>query len=186
MATPNIRKTIGVIQQSEAFVHFLSRVIGTKTDPLLCEIRDNPIPNGALLPLDPNVLHSEEHGLVEDDLVARVLCDQSLFKDNNSKVHYYLEEASLSTQHAASIKPYQKKTNGRDALLSLVQQHARNGKWKKEVKKADDVICKSRWKGEINYYLSQFVSQQINSCITMEQCTEYVDFLLPNASTRVK
>ena len=46
--------------------------------------------------------------------------DHALFKDNNAKVHYYLEEAAQSTQHGSLIKSYQIKKNGRDDWLPLV------------------------------------------------------------------
>ena len=57
-----------------------------------------------LLPLDKNAPYLEEYGSVEDELVARLSHDHRSFKDDNTKVHYYLEEVARSTQHAASIK----------------------------------------------------------------------------------
>ena len=54
-------------------------------------IRDGDEPNGALLPLAPNLPYSEEHVSVEDDLAAWVSHNNPLFRDDNAKVCYYLE-----------------------------------------------------------------------------------------------
>ena len=53
--------------------------------------------------------HSEEHGSVEDKIVARVVCEHQPLEDDIIKVFYYLEEAEWVTQHTSSIKPYQRK-----------------------------------------------------------------------------
>ena len=81
-----------------------------------------------LLSLASNLPHSEEYGSVEDERVARVPCVYSLFKDDNAKVHYYLEGSKRSTQHVASIKPYQRKKNGRNASLTLIRKYDRKDK----------------------------------------------------------
>jgi len=47
-----------------------------------------------------------------------------MFRDDNAKVYYLLEEATRSTGYAASIKPFQRLKNGRGAWLALVAQYA--------------------------------------------------------------
>ena len=78
-------------------------------------IKDDDVLSGVLPPLDPNTPHSEEYGSFEDKLVACVSHDYILFKDDNTKVHYYLEEAARITQCKYSIKSCQREKNGRDA-----------------------------------------------------------------------
>ena len=47
-----------------------------------------------------------------------------------------------------------KKENERDNWLSLARQHAGKGKWKQEIKKLEEFIHNSSWKGLIIYYVS--------------------------------
>ena len=57
--------------------------------------------------LENNRPHSEEHGSVENKLIARASHKHELFCEDNAKVYYHLEEASRGTSYAASIKPFQ-------------------------------------------------------------------------------
>ena len=61
-------------------------------------IREDVTPSGVLLPLAPNVPHTDDHSLVEDELLVRMSCDRPLFKDDKTKVHCFLEETVHSTQ----------------------------------------------------------------------------------------
>ena len=58
-------------------------------------------------------------------MAALVSCDHSSFNDDNAKVCYYLEKASMSAQCAASIKLYQINKNRRDVYLSLDRQYTK-------------------------------------------------------------
>ena len=52
-----------------------------------------------------------------------------LFWEDNSEVYFLLKEATRGTSYAASIKPFQRMKNGRDAYLALVGQYAGKDKW---------------------------------------------------------
>ena len=51
-------------------------------------------------PLAPNKPHSEEHGSVEAELVARASPVHELYRDDNAEVYYYLEEATQTMQYS--------------------------------------------------------------------------------------
>ena len=57
--------------------------------------------------LENNHPHSEEHGSVENEFIARASHKHELFHEDNTKVYYHLEEATDGTSYAASIKPFQ-------------------------------------------------------------------------------
>ena len=57
--------------------------------------------------LENNPPHSEEHGSVENELIAQASHNHELFHEDNAKVYYHLEEATCGTSYAASIKPFQ-------------------------------------------------------------------------------
>jgi len=119
---PKITKALPVIKWTEAFQDFLNRVIGARTIPLSYVIRPNVAVPATAPTLAANQPHSEEHGSVERELVARASHAHALYRDDNAQVYYYLEEATRTTQYAASIKPFQRAKDGRGAWI-ILRQH---------------------------------------------------------------
>ena len=74
--------------------------------------------------LENNRPHSEEHGSVENELIAQASHEHELFREDNAKVYYHLEEATHGTSYVASIKPFQQSKNGRGAWVALTNQYA--------------------------------------------------------------
>lgn len=182
---PMITKNLAITKWSEAFMDFLHRVVGSRTIPLAYVVREDEnvpaiAPNRAT-----NQPYAEEFGSVEVELINRAKHNHALFRDDNSKVYYYLEEATRTTSFAASIKPFQRSKNGRGAFLALVSQYAGEDKWRAELKKQDDLLHNRKWKGNTNLSLDRFISQHRNAYVSMSQCAEHVPFQLPNALTRV-
>ena len=102
--------------------------------PLAYVIRpeaDVPMATPALAPGEP---YSLEHGLVEQELVARASHMHVLFQEDNSEIYYKLEEALRGTPYAASIKPFQRAKQGREAWLAITRQYAGKDKWAAEIK----------------------------------------------------
>ena len=91
-------------------------------------------------PLLPNEPHSESAGSVEQEMINRASHDHPLFCEDNATVYYKIEEATRSTQYAASIKPFQRRREGRGAYEALVDQHAGHDKWNAEVKRHDNFL----------------------------------------------
>ena len=106
--------------------------------------------------------------------------------NDSSSVYYHLEEAVRSTSYASSIKPYQRQKDGRGAWLAIVSQYAGKDKWDSEIKKQDDFLHSSQWKGQSNFTLGMLITQHRAAYVSMVQCAEHVDYQLPNAQTRVK
>jgi hypothetical protein len=123
--------------------------------------------------------------LVELDLINRASHDDPLFNEDNSKVYFFLEEATRGTQYAASIKPYQRSKDGRGASFSIRNQYAGRDKWEAELKKQDELIYNRVWKGQSNYSLEKCIAHHRNAFFSMEQCAQHVSFQLPNDHTRV-
>ena len=112
---PKITKALPTIKWTEAFQDFLNRVIGARMIPLAYVIQTDPQVPGNAPPLAANQPHSTEHGSVVGELVVRAAHTHALFRDDNSVVYYHLEEATRGTSYAASIKPFQRRKDGRGA-----------------------------------------------------------------------
>ena len=85
----------------------------------------------ALAPSEP---YSLEHGSVKQELVARASHTHALFREDNSDVYYKLEEATRGTLYAASIKPFQRVKQGREAWLQSLDSMLGKDKWVAEIK----------------------------------------------------
>ena len=182
---PKISKALPVIKWTEAFSDFLSRVVGVRTIPLSYVIRQNVEVPAATPPLANHQPHSTEHGSVEAELVARASHTHALYRDDNDKVYHYLEEATRSTTYAASIKPYQRRKDGRGAWFAIKNQYAGNDKWEAEIKKQEQLIHTRTWKGQTNFSLEAFTSQHRAAYVSMQQCAEHIQYQLPNEHSRV-
>jgi hypothetical protein len=183
--TPKISKALPVIKWTEAFRDFLYRVVGVRTIPLCYVIRDTVHVPATAPALAQNQPHSNEHESVEGELVARASHEHALFRDDNASVYHYLEEATRSTTYAASIKPFQRRKDGRGAWLALLGQYAGNDKWEAEIKIQESVLHTRIWKGQSNFSLESFISQHRHAYVSMEACAEHIQYQLPNEHSRV-
>ena len=172
---PKISKSLPIIKWMEAFQDHLNRVISVQMIPLAYVTRTNEDVPAVAPPLQAGQPHSDEHGSIEGELIARASHTHALFKDDNAAVYFALEEATRSTSYAASIKPFQRSKNGRSALLALTNQYAGNDKWEVETRKQDDLlhtcVC-----GKVNQ-TSHWKASLPN--------TEHIAYQLPNEHTRV-
>ena len=182
---PKISKALPVIKWTEAFQDFLNRVIGVRMIPLdYCIREDDQVPAMAP-PLAPDQPHSIVHGSVEAELTARATHTHALYRDDNATLFHYLEEATRSTPYAASIKPFQRRKDGRGAWNALTAQYAGNDKWEAEIKKQEQLLHTRVWKGQSNFSLEHFISQHRNAFVSMQACAEHVQYQLPNEHSRV-
>ena len=150
--------------------------------PLAYVIRpeaDIPVATPALAPGEP---YSLEHGSVEQELVA---C--ALFPEDNSDVYYKLEEAMRGTLYMASIKPFQRAKQGREAWLAITGQYAGKDKWAAEIKQQEQLLHTRVWKGQSNFSLEKFITQHRNAFVSMQACAERIhsQYQLPNGRSRV-
>ena len=182
---PKVTKALPIIKWTEAFIDYCNRKIGARTIPLSYVIREEHKVPAPAPPLATNLPHSEEHGSVKADLIAWASHNHPLYRDDNAKVYFDLERALRGTSYLASIKPFQRARNGRDAYLAIRNQYAGQDKWQSELKRQEDIVLNRVWKGQGNFTLDRFVGQHRNAFIMMQECAEHVPYQLPNGFTRV-
>ena len=181
---PKITKALPVIKWTEAFRDYLHRVIGLRTIPLAYVIR--PEATAPAIGIQATgAPHSTEHEAIETELIARASHGHALFREDNSSVYYKLEEATRATSYAASIKPYQRTKNGREAWLALSNQYAGKDKWEAEIKRHEQLLHTREWKGQSNFTLERFIAQHRNAFVSMQAAAEHITYQLPNEHSRV-
>lgn len=183
---PAITKALPIINWTESFNDYLHRVIGVRSIPLAYVIRDKV----DVIPIQApqhaaNQPYAAIHGSIESELIARALHTHGLYRTDNQAVYYKLEEATRGTSYAASIKPFQRAKDGRNAWLALKNQYAGKDKWEAELKRCDALIHERKWKGQTSYGLERFTQMHRFAYVTMQQCAEHVAYQLPNEHTRV-
>ena len=67
------------------------------------------------------------------------------FKEDNSKVHYYIQESTRRTRYSASINPYQNINNGRDAFIAVLDQYTGDYKGQNILKDCTDIFHNRYW-----------------------------------------
>jgi hypothetical protein len=182
---PKITKSLPMIKWIESFEDYLNRLIGVRMIPLAYVIRTEDTPPAAAPALMAGQPHSEEHGSVVRELVARASHSHALYHDDNADVYHKLEEATRTTQYAASIKPFQRNKDGRGAWMALRHQYAGRDKWEADIKRQENLLHTREWKGQSNFSLESFISQHRNAFVSLQACAEYVEYQLPNEHSRV-
>ena len=174
--TPKISNELPAIKWMEAFQDFLNRKIGNRNISLVYIICDEPNPPAVTLSIAAGQTHSNDHGFVETDLIARALNTHALFRNDNSDLYFLLEEATRGTQYATSIKPFQRFRDGNGARNALTSQYAGKEKWETEIKKQEQLLHTHIWKSQSNFLLEHFISQHRNAYVSMSACAEHVQY----------
>jgi len=119
-------------------------------------------------------------------LIDRASHDHALFRDDNAQVYYFPEEAMRGTTFAASIKPCQRRKDGRGSWQAIVSQYAGVDNWCAKLKSQIELLHTRKWKEQSNFSLDHFIFQQRNVYVSTTQCANHVNFQLPNQGTRVQ
>ena len=182
---PKISRTLPVLKWTEAFSDYLHQVIGSRMIPLAYVIRGHANPPGTAPPHANSQPHSEEHGSVKMDMMMCASHDHALFREDNAKVYFKLEEATRSTMYAASIKPYQRSKNGRGAWIALASQYAGQDKFKTEIKSAEDVLHNRMWNSNGTFTLERFIGLHCVAYVNLQAAAVKVTYQLQTEYTRV-
>ena len=132
-----------------------------------------------------NQPYAEVFGLVEEELIDCATHTHPLYRDDNTSLYFYLEEATRSTMYTSSIQPFSRRKDGRGAWFAITNLYAGKDKWGAELKKQDELLHTYKWKGQSNFLLDKFISQHRNAFVSMQQCAFHVEFQLPNEYSRV-
>jgi hypothetical protein len=183
--TPKISKRLNIMKWSESFRDILHRCIGVRNVPIVYVIRDEAAMPAAVPALMAGQPHSTEAGSVEMELTLRSSHVHPLFQEDNETVCHRLEEATRGTSYAASLKQYQRTKDDRGAFQAIISQYAGEDKRESELKKDEGLLHNQRWKGQSNFALEKHCAQHRNVFISVEQCSQHVDYQLPNEHSGV-
>ena len=96
--------------------------------------------------------YSEEHGGLEDELIAQAFHSHALFKFDNWEVHQLVEQVirDNNQDYAATIVSFVGAKNGRGAVLAMKSQHAGKDAWEANIHRSEDFTKNQVWSGTTN------------------------------------
>ena len=181
---PKMSKTVGIVKWIEAYESYASQKIGVRSAPLAYVIRESE--HVAAAPaLAGGQPHSDEHGSVKDEMIARLSHNHPLFRDDNATVFDDVETATRGTKFAPSIAPFKRARDGRGAFLALKEQHAGPAMWDKEAKTSIDFLINRKFTGGTSTTLERYLSQHRAAYVSLQRCAENVQIEIPNQRSRV-
>ena len=182
---PKVTRSLPIGQWSEAFQIFLEKSLGVRDIPLAYVTRAESTPP-APPALRPNRPYSAEHESVVKELIARASHNHTLFENDNEEVFNHLEMALRTTHYAATLSPFKRRKNGRDAYFAIIAQYIGKDKWQKEVKKQELFLHTFVWKGNSNLPLETYVNKHRTAHVRIQQCAEHITHTVPSAEQRVR
>ena len=184
--TPKISKVLQILKWLPAFKDHLSRCIGVRDIPLSYVVRADVLVTAAAPALATDQPYSTLHGSVIGELVARASHAHAAYSDDNEEVYFMVEEATRGTQYAASIRPFSRAKNGREAVTAIEAQFAGVDKWTVVIGENEVLLHSRKWKGTGNFSLEHFIAQHRNAFVTITHAADHVPYQLPNERTRVR
>ena len=145
LEVPIIGKDLSIVKWIEAYSSYASQCVGVRNAFILYVIRDEEAVDATAPPLAPNEPHSIEHGSIMQEMVHRYSHVHALFADDNAKVYDDLELATRGTKYAASIAPFKRRKNDREAFKTLKAQHAGPAMWDAQQHKDFDFLLNRKF-----------------------------------------
>ena len=123
-SVPIMKQTMSIIKWVASFKLHLMGIIGARNCPIIYVI--HPMPSRAPLvpmaapPLLADKPHSEEHGSVEGEMIARLSHADKLFRTDNQSVFEKLDKRLRGTTFQAAIVTFRRLRDRRGAMSALL------------------------------------------------------------------
>ena len=180
-----IGKDLSIVKWIEAYTSYASQSVGVRDAFILYVIRDNAAVDPVAPTLALNEPHSIEHGSIMQEMVCRFSHTHALFADDNRKVYDDLELATRGTKYAASIAPFKRRKNGREAFKTLKAQHAGPAMWDAQQRKDFDFLLNRKFTDGGTITLERFLAQHRSAFTSLQRCAENVSVQVPEERMRV-
>ena len=191
VAPPDItpmKATMKMTKFLEYFDLHCNMVIGKRGCPIKYVFRDLELPPAVGPVFLPNQPHSDEHGSVEGEMIARLTFDHPLYRNDSSQVYTLLSQALQGTKYHATIARYKGvngRQDGRSAYMALKSQHAGQAVWEAEIKSSDDFLKTRKWNGQSTISLEHHFDGHRNAYVNLTEAANHIAYQLPNERTRV-
>jgi len=136
----------------EEFPTFLEEKLGVNGIALAYAIRENAVRPAVLPPQDRNVPWLQPHLSIAEELIAYASHEGPGYQTDNATENRILQEILGDSFHMSSIKPMQRRHDGRAAFQALNLHNMGNLKWDKVVEQAEMRVNRRIWDGKNSRY----------------------------------
>ena len=185
LTVPKITKNLDVVKWLEAYESYAGQKIGCRDSPIAYVIRENEVPEATPPTLATNEPHSEKHGSVRGELIARLTHTHGLYREDNAAVFDDIELATRGTKYAASIAKFKMAKDGRGAYEALKHQHAGKAMWDQQAAKCHEFMLNRKFTGGTEMTLERYIQQHQAAHVALEQCRVHVKCVVPDERARV-
>ena len=185
LTVPKITKNLDVVKWLEAYESYAGQKIGCRDSPIAYVIREKKVPEATPPTLARDEPHSEKHGSVRGELIARLTHTHGLYREDNAAVFDDIELATRGTKYAASIAKYKMAKDGREAYEALKNQHAGKSMWDQQAAKCHEFMLNRKFTGGTEMTLERYIQQHRAAHVALEQCRVHVKCVVPDERARV-
>ena len=184
---PQIGKTFGIMKMLEQFPTFLEEKLGVNGIALAYVIRENAVRPGVLPAQDRNVPWSQPHLSMSEELIAYASHEGPGYQTDNATVYRILQEILGDSIHMSSIKPMQRRRDGRAAFQALNLHNMGNSKWDKVVEQAEMLVNRRIWDGKNSRYsLKNHITRHREAHNDFVRAGQHIPYAEPGEHTRVR
>ena len=183
---PILHRNFAIEKWIESYRNYADQRIGARMCPLSYVLRDDANVPAAAPALAPGVPYSAIHGSIKDEMVARYSHTHALFSTDNASVYDDIEEAARGSKYSATITPYRRTKNGREAFLALKEQHTGPAMWDKKKTTTMEFLQSRKFLGTGTITLESFLGQHRSAYVTLQRCADNVNCQLPDERSRVQ
>ena len=149
----------------EYFRLHLSTIVGLRKCLLDYVIRAQEILTIVAPVFLPDEPRSEENGLVEGELQARLSFTHPLFRNDIAKVFQAFLKGLMGSKYAATIARFRDvnvQMDGRGAYFAAETQHASQAVWEEQIKTSNDYTKTRKWSSPMSMLLESHIMVTIN------------------------
>jgi hypothetical protein len=182
---PKLTKTMTVAKWDDSLRVYASQAYGARKSTLEYLLRKEAAVNPVHPPLVANCPHSADAESIQGEQAMRLSHNHPLFRNDNKTLFGVLEVALRGTTYDASIKPFQRSSDGCKAYLALISQHAGKDKWVKILRDAKTYVNERKWDGTTSQLLQSHVEKCRECYVDIENAAEHIKEQIPEPRTRV-
>lgn len=187
---PPVSKSLPILKWMEVFESYLQNSLGVSKVPLAYVTRAvadvENIAENPLLAQNPKPF-GRKYGSFYEEMIGRVSHELPFFDaDNRTVLELLVKSFKEYPSLMSSIRPHQKRGDGRAALAAVVLHNMGNTKWDDMVEKAMAKITKAVWNGRnARYSLIKHIGDHRAAFNDIVKAADNIEYAVMNERTRV-
>lgn len=183
---PKLQKNMSIVKWIDSFRLHCRATYGVRDCCMSYLLRPYAeVDVSQLPPLKPGMPFSEDHGDLEEEMIAYLSHDHSLYGIDNRQLLKMIETGLRGTSYASTVVRFRQAGDGRGCFLALESTHAGKSVWEKRIKDAEAILSGREWTGTGNITLEAHLDKHRTAFIAITEASSHVRYQVPDGRTRV-